>query len=146
MLVLLAVASGFLGACSSSTRPPRFQVVSARTADRTDEGVRIEFTIVGENPNDSDLALGQATYRASADGVVFFEASQSPEAVLPRYGRVEFVLAASARQGAIPPGATSVTLDGRIEYVPPGPFAEVLYDAGWRRPSSVVQGQVELTP
>lgn len=145
-LALLAVTAGLLGACSSGTKPPRFQLVSARAADRTDEGVRIEFTLVGENPNDHDIELGEAIYRASAGGVEFFKGAQSPEVALPRYGRVELILAASAPPGMIPPGATSVTLSGWIEYMQPGPFAEVLYDAGLRRPTTAIEGTATLSP
>lgn len=142
--VLLAAAP--LIACSSGTKPPRFQVVSARTAERTADGVRVELTVVGENPNKFELELGETRYSVSADGNTFFTGLRSPEVTLPRYGRVEMVLPAAAPIEGFPADATSLELNGWIEYLIPGPFSEVLYDAGLRRPTASVEGSVTLTP
>lgn len=142
----VVVSAALLGACSSGTKPPRFQVVSARTAERTADGVRVELTVVGENPNKFELELGEARYSVSAGGNTFFTGLRSPEVTLPRYGRVEMVLPAAAPMEAFPADATSLELSGWIEYLIPGPFSEVLYDAGLRRPTASVEGSATLTP
>lgn len=140
------LVAGLLGACSSGTAPPRFQLVSARTAERTDEGVCVELTVVGENPNKHEIELGETRYRVAAGGVEFFVGVRSPEITLPRYGRVEMILPASAPLGAFPFDASSITLEGWVEYLEPGPLASVLYDAGLRRPTAALTGKTELTP
>ncbi len=141
--VLLAI---LLPACSSGSVAPRFQVVSARTADRTDEGVRLEITVVGENPNDHELELGEARYTITANGAAIFSGAASPEVTLARYGRVEMILPAGVPLANFPAEADSIAISGWIEYLPPGPFAELLYDAGLRRPTSSVEGSTALTP
>lgn len=145
-LSAVLLLSLFLPACSSGSVAPRFQVVSARTAERTDEGVRLEVTVVGENPNDHELALGEAKYTITANGSQIYSGAASPEATLPRYGRVEMILPAAVPLAAFPAGADSISITGWIEYLPPGPFAELLYDAGLRRPTSSVDGSTTLTP
>lgn len=141
--LLLAI---LLPACSSGSVAPRFQLVSARAADRTDEGVRLEIVVIGENPNDHELELGEARYTISANGSAIYTGTASPETTLPRYGRVEMVLPAAVPLANFPAGADSIAIHGWIEYLPPGPFAELLYDAGLRRPTSGVDGSSTLTP
>ncbi len=135
-----------LTACSGGSVAPRFQVISARTAERTDEGVRIEITIVGENPNDHELELGEAKYAVTANGSTIYSGAASPETTLPRYGRVEMILPAAVPLPNFPAGTDAIAINGWIEYLPPGPFAELLYDAGLRRPTSSVDGSTSLTP
>lgn len=135
-----------LGACARSTQPPRFELISARTAERTSEGVSVELVILGENPNGHDIELREARYRVSAGNNRFFEGVRSPEVTLPRYGRVEMILPAAAPLERFPANAQSLTIEGRIEYLEPGPFAEVLYDARLRRPAAPVRGTTKLTP
>lgn len=135
-----------LPACSSGSAAPRFQLVSARAAERTDEGVRIEIIVVGENPNDHELSLGEAKYTITANGVPIYSGAASPEVTLPRYGRVEMTLPAAVPLARFPGDAGTIAINGWIEYLPPGPFAELLYDAGLRRPTSGVDGSTALTP
>ncbi|MCL4221472.1 MAG: LEA type 2 family protein [Phycisphaerales bacterium] len=143
LAVLLALV---LPGCSSGSVAPRFQVVSARAAQRTDEGVRLEITVVGENPNDHEIALGEARYTITADGSSIYSGTASPEVTLPRYGRVEMIFPAAVPLSVFPSNAGAIGLSGWIEYLPPGPFAELLYDAGLRRPTSGVEGSTSLTP
>lgn len=141
--LLLAI---LLPACSSGSVAPRFQLVSARAAERSDEGVRLEIIVVGENPNDHELELGEARYTVTANGSAIFSGAASPEVTLTRYGRVEMILPAAVPLANFPAGADSIAINGWIEYLPPGPFAELLYDAGLRRPTSSVEGSTTLTP
>jgi hypothetical protein len=129
--------------CSGGT-PPRFDLVSARTLERSDEGQVIVLTFRGENPNDYEIDLRRANYRVLADGVEIFHARQSAEAGLPRYGRVDMELLAAFPLEKAPPEGSTISVNGSVEYLTPGPFVETLYDNHVRRPTAKLRGSAPL--
>lgn len=142
-LALALLASTPLLGCSGGTAP-RFDLVSVRTLERSDEGEVIALTVRGENPNDYEIDLRRADYRVLADGVEVFRAKQSAEIGLPRYGRVDMELLAAFPLEQAPAEGSTITIEGTVGYLTPGPFAETLYDNRLRQPSARLKGSAPL--
>jgi hypothetical protein len=127
-----------LTACAA-VEPPTFRVVEAAITERSEEGIVVTFTLEGENPNPEPLPLQEVTYRVDLDGRTVFRGTRDASATLPRYGVQRIELPAAARLDdpgvqAIDQGARFL-IDGRLTYLAPGLFSEVLFDAGLIRPT-----------
>lgn len=123
-----------LGACGS-TPSPRVAIDKATLASRSPEGVVLAFAVTLENPGDEPLPLRDVAYRVRLDGKPVFRGVRSPQATLPAFGRVSFVLPASVTGD---PGAASVAyqIEGDIAYLKPGALAESLADADLAHPKA----------
>lgn len=130
--------------CSGGNIAPKFELVSARTLERSDEGEVIVLTLRGENPNDFEIDLRRAQYRVSAGGKTLFSGKQSAEVGLPRFGRVDMTLLAAYPLNLAPADGSTVTISGSVEYLTPGPLVETLYDNRIKRPSARLSGSVPL--
>lgn len=132
--VLLVCFFGAVG-CSAYDAPD-LSVSSVTVADRSDEAVVLEFVLDASNSNGVELPLQTVEYTVRLDGRVVFDGTRSAEATLRREGTQRIVLPAAVRlepgvplQGDYPYG-----ISGRLTYVTPGEIAQVLFDAGVRRP------------
>jgi Late embryogenesis abundant protein len=143
-LVSIGLILAPLVGCSSGSVAPRFDLVSARTLDRTDDGQVIVLTLRGENANAHEIELRNARYKVMANGVEIFRGKRSAEVALPRYGRVDLELLAAFPLDQAPPDLSTISVTGTVEYLPPGPFAETLYDNRLRRPTVSLKGSAEL--
>lgn len=119
---------------------PRFELVSARTIETTNEGVLVELSVLGENPTDQVVLLREARYAVEVEGAGTFRSARSPEVTLPRYGRVTMTLPVALKGSGLDVSGKQVSLRGQVLYLEPGALAEVLFDARLRRPSVSVQG------
>ena len=143
-LVLAAVGCGHT--------PPTFEVVGARLAERTDDGVVLEFDLDATNTNQDELPLEVASYSLSIDGKRVFTGRRSPEATLHRFGTQRITLPAAipleapADADALTTGLHRYRLEGSITYLAPGVLADVLFDARVYRPSTRFsdQGQIDF--
>ena len=63
---------------------------------------------------------------------------------MPRLGRVDMEILAAFPLDRVPENITTIGVTGSIEYLPPGPFAETLYDNRVRRPAVTISGTVKL--
>ncbi len=144
LIVFLVLVGWFLSGCSAGDLAPRFELVSARTVEQSDDGQVIALTIQGENANDHEVHLRNAQYRVTADGVQIFRGQRSAEIALPRYGRVNMEVLAAFPNDLVVSEINSIGITGSIEYLHPGPFAETLYDNRLRRPAVGLKGSVPL--
>ncbi|TVQ33104.1 MAG: hypothetical protein EA376_03350 [Phycisphaeraceae bacterium] len=133
--MLLAAATALTG-CHSA---PTLRVIDAEITEQTDDGFVVTFHLEGLNPNDDPLPLRRVNYSLSLDGRRVFEGVRSPEATLPRRGVQRFSLPVATPRDVWTPeqlgAGASYTLRGELTYLAPGAFAEVLFDAGVRRPT-----------
>lgn len=133
-----------LAGCSGGKVAPTFELVSARTLERSDEGEVIVLTLRGENPNDYEIDLRRAEYKVSAGGQTLFSGKQSAEVGLPRFGRVDMTLLAAYPLDRAPADGSTITISGSVEYLTPGPLVETLYDNRIKRPAARLSGTVPL--
>ena len=131
----IAALSCVIAGCSSIT-PPTLRVVEARVADRTEDGLKLEFVIDAENANDEALPLRAARYSLRLDGDTVFTGSRSPQATLRRLGtqRITLPVVIPAAElldiGPMP----EYRLSGTLSYVTPGEISDLLFDYRIRRP------------
>ncbi len=149
MPALLALVLAVVG-CGHT--PPTFEVVGARLAERTDDGVVLHFDLDATNTNQDELPLEVANYSLSIDGKRVFTGRRSPEATLRRFGTQRITLPAAipledpAEGDALTTGLHRYRLEGSITYLAPGVLADVLFDARVYRPSTRFrdQGQIDF--
>lgn len=135
--MLSLAAALMLGGCSSA-QAPKLSVIEARVTEVTQDGVRLEFLIDAENPNEEPLPLREARYSLSLDGDTVFNGFRAPQATLRRLGTQRIMLPAVIRaediEGISP--TPSYRLSGTLGYVTPGEIADLLFDYRVRRPQA----------
>lgn len=140
-----------LTACSSR-RPPEFQVISVDQRDAGAEGIVLDFTVEGTNPNPFELPLRDVHYTLDIAGAPAFTARRSAEATLPRKGTQRFILPAVLPRDAAAnnpnPADIPYSLTGTVEYQFPDPLSDVLFDTSIRRPRAAITitGALDFTP
>ena len=140
-----------LPACSAY-ETPRFEVVGVRETDRTAEAAVLTFTLAATNRNEVELPLRETTYTLTLDGTRVFEGERSAAATVRAFGTQAFTLPATVPADRFDltrldeGGALPYRLEGVVSYQTPGEFAEVLFDAGVRRPKApiVVRGIIDI--
>lgn len=142
---ILAMATG---GCASSAAP-KVSIAGAQLAERTSEGVAMQFTLNAENTNDVGLPLRTVRYTLELDGKQVFSGTRSAEATLRRLGTQQIVLpavianlpetAATRTTGRVP-----YRISGTMTYIAPGQIAEILFDSGVRVPSTDFSGTGEI--
>ncbi|MEM9064928.1 MAG: LEA type 2 family protein [Planctomycetota bacterium] len=146
LLFLLSVA---LAGCSSHTTPT-LHVVSAGVTERTPDGLKLEFALDAENPNDVPLTLREARYSLSLDGKTVFTGSRAPTATLARRSTQRLILPAviPVQEAAQLTGDVEYRLRGSLVYITPGELSERLFDARIRRPDADFgeRGIIEFGP
>ncbi len=126
---------------------PGFEVSSARLVDRTEEGLKLEFTLAGFNTSDEPLPLRSIDYTLNVDGNTVFNGTRSAERTLPAGGSQDIILPAVVPLEALGTGTSPrYVLSGRIEYSKPGALADTLFDAKLIRPKIAFsdRGTLEL--
>lgn len=125
-----------LGACSSYDAPT-LAVSSVVLADRSDEAVVLNVTLDAANSNAVELPLETVDYTVFVDGSVVFEGTRSAQATLRREGTQQIVLPVAIRLAPEVPlrGEYPYRIRGEMTYVTPGEIAQLLFDAGVRRPT-----------
>jgi LEA14-like dessication related protein len=139
MLRALAIlACAVLLAGCSAYRAPTLNVRKAAITNVTEEGVVIRFTLDAENTNGVELPLKKITYRLYLDGREVFKGIRSPEATLRRLGSQSITLPAVVtvdEQINKLQGHVRYRIEGTLSYITPGSVAQILFDAGVRRPT-----------
>lgn len=137
LIPILSAMLALLGGCGFTHTPPSFEVVGARLAERTPEGIVLEFDLDATNTNGVELPLRQARYTLSLDGRTVFTGTRSPEATLRRFGTQRLTLPASIPLADAPEttGMHEYRLDATVSYLTPGVLADLLFDSRVYRPS-----------
>ena len=134
--ILTVVGAACLVGCSS-VQSPEIRIVDARVVDETPEGVTLEFTLEGSNPNNESLPLREVSYALEVDGRRVFSGRRSAEGARLRLGDQRFLLPAvvpsSDATGSLE--GSSYRLAGTAVYLAPGAIAEILFDSGLSRPT-----------
>ncbi|MBL8999726.1 MAG: LEA type 2 family protein [Phycisphaerae bacterium] len=141
--IAVLVAGGLWGC--TSTQPPTISVLEARVADRTEQGVVIEFLIEADNPNDAALPLRKVDYTVSIAGDRVFAGTRSPEATIRRFGRQRFTFPASFAAGpGVIAGEVEYEVSGEVKYVVAGAITQTLLDEEYSELSAPFQGSGRL--
>lgn len=135
-LCVLGFAASLVGC--SAYRAPEIEVTGARVTQETSQGMVIEFTLSASNANEVDLPLERVTYALQLGGQRVFAGTRSAEATVRRLGTQGFALPAAIdlAQFDLPAGEVPYEITGSVVYVTPGEIAQILFDAGVRRPRS----------
>jgi len=134
MKPLTPILSAALLAGCSSVQTPVLEVTDARVTERSEHAVVVMFTIDAHNANEVELPLREADYGLWVDGQRVFHGRRSPEATLRRLGTQTFDLPAVVPL-ELASGA-QYELKGHVVYTTPGKLAEILFDAGFVRPTA----------
>ncbi|MGP1273193.1 MAG: LEA type 2 family protein [Phycisphaerales bacterium] len=136
LIAVLAVSAALPIGCSSYDAP-RLEVTSVAVTERSDEAVVLEFTLDASNRNDVALPLERIRYSVRLDGREVFTGTRWAEATLRRVGTQQIRLPAAIRLEDAPAlgDGTRYRISGRVTYVTPGEIAQLLFDAGVRRPT-----------
>lgn len=133
--LMLCVLALILPACATRSGPT-VEVVDAALTELTDAGMVIRFALDARNTSPDPLTLREIVYSLTLDGVVVFKGTRSAEATIRRFGTQTIDLPVAIPMPEGPPrGQVPYELIGSISYIPPGAFAEVLYDANLVRPT-----------
>lgn len=145
LVLTLAPIALALGGCSSYS-DPSIKVLEARAAERSAEGVVLNFVVEGSNPNDVALPLRSVQYSVFVNDQRVFDGVRSPEATLRRFGTREIELPAAIPAGQVPAldSTTTYRIEGVMEYTTPGALAELLFDNDLRRPKVTFSGRGTL--
>lgn len=141
--------SAMLTGCEA-TASPKMSVAKVAPAERSDEGLALQFTLDGQNTNEVGLPLRTVEYTVMLGKEKVFEGTRSPEATLRRLGTQQIVLPAVVKLAEHPNlpthGKVPYSISGTMTYVAPGQIAEVLFDAGVRVPTTSFSdsGEVDL--
>lgn len=141
------MVAAVVGGCAGSAAP-KVSIADAQVAERTAEGVAMQFTLNAENSNDVGLPLRTVRYTLELDGRQVFSGTRSAEATLRRQGTQQIVLPAVMAAGQDPiakmTGRVPYRISGTMTYVAPGQIAEILFDSGVRVPSTDFSGTGEI--
>lgn len=137
LLALSTLAGAALTGCSAYDAPT-LSVESARITQETDAGMVIEFGVDASNSNEFELPLERVSYTLRLDGQRVFSGTRSAEATIRRLGTQQITLPAAIDLSKynVPTGEVDYELSGSVVYVTPGELAELLFDAGVRRPKA----------
>lgn len=130
MLILLALTG------CAAPKGPAVEVVDAALVDLTDDGLVLRFALDAHNTSADPVPLREIDYTLRLDGKVVFRGTRSAEATIRRYGTQTLALPVAIPFADAPPsGQIPYELTGTIAYIPPGAFAEILFDADLVRPT-----------
>jgi hypothetical protein len=137
LLVLGTLACAVLTGCSTYDAPT-LSVASARITQETAAGMVIDFGVDASNTNDFEVPLERVSYTLRLDGQRVFTGTRSAEATVRRLGsqRITLPAAIDLDKYQLPTGDVEYELSGSVVYVTPGEIAELLFDAGVRRPKA----------
>ncbi|MAE61177.1 MAG: hypothetical protein CMJ49_07455 [Planctomycetaceae bacterium] len=140
-LIILTIVGCAQNVRIKSITKPTAQIERVAVVDVTDQGVRLDFFVTLDNPNDDPLPLTLARYEAAVGSLGAYTGNIVPDVTIPGHGqqsvRLPVVLAT--------PAGGSVhnmhwSLSGAIEYMPPGQIRELLNDMSFPRPTTNVSG------
>lgn len=136
-LTLIPLMMLLLVGCSAYDAP-KIDVTGARITQETEEGVVIGFTLDATNTNEVDVPLERVRYTLRLNGQHVFSGTRSAEATVRRLGTQEITLPAAIDLARfdMPEGDLEYELSGSVVYITPGEIAQLLFDAGVRRPKS----------
>ena len=134
---LIPLATLLLAGCSAYDAP-KIDIVGARITQETAQGVVLDFTLDATNTNEVDLPLERVRYALRLNGQRVFSGTRSAEATVRRLGTQQFMLPAAIdlAEFDMPEGDVEYELSGSVVYVTPGEIAQILFDAGVRKPRS----------
>lgn len=134
----VSIAFAALIAGCSSYEKPTLAVSSARISQESTEGYVIDFTLDASNPNEFEVPLERVRYTLRLGNDRVFTGTRSAEATVRRLGTQQITLPAAIDLSKfdMPTGDVPYELSGSVVYVTPGEIAELLFDAGVRRPKA----------
>ncbi len=139
--VLIAGWAAGVSGCAGFEEP-RVTLAEVSVRERGAQASVVWLTLEAENPNEDSLPLREVSYEVTADGRAVFRATRSPESTLRRFGTQRVTVPAVLPAGVAP---SRVGVRGSLVYTAPGQIAEILFDAGLRRPTVVFEGEGALS-
>jgi len=137
---LLIPAAALLTACSS--QGPNLTLTEAYVGDRSDAGTLVYVVVKAENPTPSPLAMWAIAYTAGGEGAVGGNISRWTQATAPPGGSVSFDLPVVIAGPAS--GASTVSIAGKVAYVPGGRFRELLNELDVPLPTTGFNGTMPI--
>lgn len=132
--------------CLTRAVPPTMRVVpEAIVTERTDRGLVMQIDIVAANTSNEPLPLKDIVYRVDVGGERVFTGRRSAETTLRSAGEQTISLPVVIDQAWLEThtltAPSTFTISGSIVYLVRGPIAEMLFDAGLRRPTELFSGE-----
>lgn len=134
-----------LGGCVGGA--PSVLVTDATVLETTEEAVAIGIGLDLVNGSSVPLDVRQIDYVVSVDGRTVYEGRRAAQTTLPSAGASRIDVPAVIRfddagwtDASAPPSAT-YRISGHVLYLSPGELAEILLDAGVRKPTVSFRGE-----
>lgn len=132
LLLVVMLSAG----CAGLQRPTA-QVAGVSAAERTPHGVRVEFTVALENPNDTPLPIRETRYTVDLEQAGDFTFTDKTAATIPANGVQTLTLPAAfalpGEDGAVGRG---YRITGTAVYEPPGELRRLLTESHIPLPSA----------
>jgi hypothetical protein len=140
LLVPLLVAAANLPLFGCFAQSPTFTLDGWQVTEEGPDGTVVNFSFIGENPNDEALPLREVRYQLSLDGQRVFSGVRSAEATLPPNGaqRIDLPVALTLPDDAVVDPDARFRLTGSVTYVVPGAIAELFFDNNIRKPKTSI--------
>lgn len=131
LIALLSLVPGCAG-----TAAPTIRVSDAAIVGRSPAGVAVEFVLEADNPNDAPLPLRGVRYTLELEDGRRFEVERLAETTLSKLGTQRLAIPVAIPLAPGTPPRVGYSLRGSIEYLEPGAFNEILFDAGVNVPTA----------
>ncbi|MFG0325723.1 MAG: hypothetical protein ACF8SC_00440 [Phycisphaerales bacterium JB037] len=144
--IALLAPLALLTACAG-TSAPTIRVADAAIVDRSPAGVAVEFVLEADNPNDAPLPLRGVRYTLELEDGRRFEVRRLAETTLSKLGTQRIAIPVAIPMDATTPPRLAYSLRGSVEYLEPGAFNEILFDAGVNVPTASFRdrGTIQLS-
>ena len=128
-----------------SVPKPKVQVEAVKVVDQTEQGARIEITVMLTNTASVALPLVDASYSVSIDGQKAVMFNNRPNRTIPAGGTQTVTLpTVVAVTGDGPLAGRSVAVAGSLTYEPPGEIRQLITESSIPLPSASFRYRGEL--
>jgi hypothetical protein len=148
---LLVYASALTLAGCANHRDPIVIVSGVTVAERSDEALRIDFTLELDNPNQESLRLSEFEYSVSIDGQRAYAGARSAQATLASADHRQLTIPAIIQFDAMGwtadriPESVRFAIDGSMTYIAPGELSRTFREMGLPPPSASFRREAEVT-
>jgi LEA14-like dessication related protein len=123
---------------------PSAKIIELKGTEITEQGERVELSILVQNPNDVSLPLEEASYDVRLSDGRQFSFVDRPHRTLSPDGQQQLVLPASFARSQEPISGQEYHISGWVSYEPPGALRKILTRAGWPLPRTSFAGSGRL--
>jgi hypothetical protein len=140
LATLALIPLAILTACGGT--PPDLTLTEAYVAERSDAGTVVHVTVNARNTTSEPLAMWAIAYTPGGEGTAPGSISRWTQATAPAGGSVAFDLPVVVTSS--PSGTSSVSVAGKVAYVPGNRLRELLSELDYPLPTTTFSGTLPV--